>query len=223
MFREFPRQVVSRIRRTLIDSDQSAFDEIRARGFMQHKHKYMPPDNVNKLVDEFAGKFGLNSEKNGGKFESLDLKARVLIGLGTELHHFIPSSKLHYIQSIDDVKEFYARPVDNITEYAKLARDEAVPENLAVRENPVRFHPNDKEAVHGGVTAFPGEGGKVLGLRNKRIYRPFQPKQEWFDYEDQTFDHEPVDKNMSWDVEIAKKMDSYVDRKFKKDGFHKIR
>lgn len=71
-----------------------------------------------------------------------------------------------------------------------------------------------------GVTAFPGDGGKVIGLRNKRIYRQFRPKQEWFDYEDQTFDHEPVDKGMPWDPEIAKKMDSYVDLKFKKDGFY---
>ncbi len=76
---------------------------------------------------------------------------KVLIELGTELQHFVPSAKLHYIQCVDDVKEFYSRPMDNITEYAKLARDETVPENLAVRENPVRFHPNDKEAVHGGL------------------------------------------------------------------------
>jgi large subunit ribosomal protein L50 len=163
-----------------------------------------------------------------------------LVKLGTKLSHFVPSAKLHYIQSIDDVKEFYSTPVHNITKYAQLARDETLPENLAVRENPARFHPNDKEAVHGGmlhlllllkcyytlflgVTAFPGHGGKIFGLRNKRIYRQFQPKQEWYDYEDQTFDHEPVDKGMPWDVEIAKKMDSYVDMKFKKNGFYKIR
>lgn len=152
------------------------------------------------------------------------------------MKHFIPNAKLHYIQSIADVKDFYSTPVENITEYAKLARDQTLPENLAVRENPVRFHPNDKEAIHGGfkllfirnipmfylgVTAFPGSGGKVFGLRNKRIYRQFQSKQEWFDYEDQTFNHEPVDKGMPWDTEIAKKMDSYVDLKFRKDGFYR--
>lgn len=36
-----------------------------------------------------------------------------------------------------------------------------------------------------GITAFPGEGGEVFSLRNKRLYRQFQPKEKWFDYEDQ--------------------------------------
>jgi hypothetical protein len=74
-----------------------------------------------------------------------------------------------------------------------------------------------------GVTAFPGTGGKVLGLRNKRLYRQFRPKQEWFDYEEQTFDHESLDEGMPWDTKIAEKMDRYVDRKFKKDGFYKLK
>lgn len=52
-------------------------------------------------------------------------------------------------------------------------------------EQPHRFHPEDTEAWHGGVTAFPGSGGKVIGLRNKRLLRQFEPKKEWYDYEDQ--------------------------------------
>jgi hypothetical protein len=62
-----------------------------------------------------------------------------------------------------------------------------------------------------------------LGLRNKRLYRQFRPKQEWFDYEEQTFDHESIDAGTPWDPKIAEKMDRYVDRKFKKDGFYKIK
>lgn len=44
--------------------------------FMQYKHVYNPPSNVSEIVDEAANEFGLTSE-NGGKFESLDLKAKV--------------------------------------------------------------------------------------------------------------------------------------------------
>ncbi|VDO75795.1 unnamed protein product [Heligmosomoides polygyrus] len=60
------------------------------------------------------------------------------------------------------------------------------------------------------VTAFPGSGGKVLGLRNKRLLRQFKPKSDWFDYEDQTFDYTPPEKDMPWDIEIARRMDRHV-------------
>jgi hypothetical protein len=118
---------------------------------MSFKYVYKPSGNVREIVDEIAGEFGLTSEGDGSKFESLDLKAQVLIKIGNKLKHFVPSSKLHYIENIEDVKEFYSQPVQNITEYAQLARDETVPENLAIREHPIRFHPNDKESVHGGL------------------------------------------------------------------------
>ncbi|VDK68244.1 unnamed protein product [Anisakis simplex] len=65
-----------------------------------------------------------------------------------------------------------------------------------------------------GVTAYPGRGGQVLGLRNKRLYRQFQPKEEWFDYEDQSFDYNRVDKDMPWDPEISKRMDRYPTKKY---------
>lgn len=29
-----------------------------------------------------------------------------------------------------------------------------------------------------GITAFPGEGGEIYGIRNKRLYRQFKPKYE---------------------------------------------
>lgn len=65
-----------------------------------------------------------------------------------------------------------------------------------------------------GVTAFPGDGGQVYGIRNQRIYRQFTPKKEWFEYEDQSFDYQPIDKGMPWDPEVARKMDSFVDKRF---------
>jgi len=40
------------------------------------------------------------------------------------------------------------------------------------------------------VTGNPGEGGTVYSIRNKRIYREFKPKKEWFDYDDQNFDYD---------------------------------
>uniref|UniRef100_A0A914R710 39S ribosomal protein L50, mitochondrial n=1 Tax=Parascaris equorum TaxID=6256 RepID=A0A914R710_PAREQ len=74
------------------------------------------------------------------------------------------------------------------------------------------------------VTAYPGSGGRVLGLRNKRLYRQFQPKKEWFDYEDQSFDYTRPDKDMPWDPEVAKRMDRYPSKKYilSKKAFERV-
>ncbi len=74
--------------------------------------------------------------------------------LGAELKHYVPNSRLHKIKSARDLFEFYSEPVNNLTEYAEMARDAEKPENLAVVEHAIRFHPNDKEAPHGGGLPF---------------------------------------------------------------------
>ncbi|KAF7637744.1 hypothetical protein Mgra_00002720 [Meloidogyne graminicola] len=128
------------------------------------------------------------------------------------------------MRNLHNLIEFYEQPVKNITKYAELARNEKLPQNLAIMENPRRFHPNDKTALHGGITATPGEGGTVYSIRNKRIYREYKPKKEWYDYEEQNFDHDvKLSKGMPWDPEIANKMDSYTNVKFTKEHLRKIR
>lgn len=76
----------------------------------------------------------------------------MLHGIGSFLKHFVPNSRLHKIKTVGDVITFYSEPVSNITKYAEMARDEALPNNIAIREHPVRFHPNDKTAPHGGMS-----------------------------------------------------------------------
>ena len=68
--------------------------------------------------------------------------------------------------------------------------------------------------IHLGVTAFPGTGGQIFGLRNQRIYRQFNPKKEWYDFEEQNFNYEKVDSGMPWDSEMAQRMDREIDKKF---------
>lgn len=67
-------------------------------------------------------------------------------------------------------------------------------------------------------------GGAVFGIRNQRIYRQFQPKKDWFDYEDQTFNFKRPDANMPWNTEIAEKMDRYPNLKYnlKLKGFRRL-
>lgn len=164
------------------------------------------------------------------------------------MNFHVPNSDLHKLKTVSDVVDFYSTPRQNLTKYAEMARDDTLPENLKIREHPVRFHPNDIESHHGGlvfcflfteslaclipkrfltkisvsgITAYPGEGGKVISLRNRRLYRSFNPKKEWYDYDDQSFDYTPPDKGMPWDTEISQKMDRYVDRKFKPNALGK--
>lgn len=53
--------------------------------------------------------------------------------------------------SLADVLAFYSTRVKNITRYSEMARNEFLPKNIAVREHPIRFHPNDKDAIHNGI------------------------------------------------------------------------
>ena len=106
---------------------------------------------------------------------------------------------------------------------------------LKIIEHPKRFHPNDISATHGGVTAFPGDGGRVFGIRTSRLYREFKPKKEWYDYEEQNFNYDDISKGlfnkfklrslkltgMPWDPEIARKMDSQPDIRFTKNHLMK--
>ncbi|KAK6023410.1 hypothetical protein OSTOST_10804, partial [Ostertagia ostertagi] len=124
------------------------------------------------------------------------------------------SYRLMHLKSVQDLIDFYEEPVANVTSYTKLSRMQSKPANVYMMEHASRFHPEDIEAWHGGVTAFPGSGGRVLGLRNKRLLRQFKPKSDWFDYEDQTFDYSPPEKDMPWDSEIARRMDRYPDKRF---------
>lgn len=65
-----------------------------------------------------------------------------------------------------------------------------------------------------GETAFPGRGGEVYSLRNKRLYRQFRPKQDWFDFEEESFDFTRPDIGMPWDPEVAVRMDRYPTKKY---------
>src|SRR3954462_14167651 len=70
------------------------------------------------------------------------------------------------MRSAADVLHFYREPVHNVTKYAEMARSASKPENLAVLEHAVRFHPNDREAPHGGgFLRWPTLNDEGLGPR----------------------------------------------------------
>ncbi|CAI4233394.1 unnamed protein product [Auanema sp. JU1783] len=193
-------------------------DSIRARGQMKYMYNYKPPSNVKETILNISKKV-LSVEKTGNVLEfrlsdDVEAKAKLIVRAGEHFNHFPTNSALLRIKNVEDLIEFYNTPVENINSYAKLARKEGKPLNVHVIEQPVRYNPNDTDSWHGGITAFPGTGGQVISLRNKRLLRQFKPKEDWFDYEDQTFDYKRPDEDMPWDAEITKKMDRYPDRRY---------
>lgn len=197
-------------------------DAIRARGVARYAYNYAPPANIESIVKECA-RGVLASE--GEKTEAVEayslnkknaIKYKILLAVSSHLEssHLPVNGKLIYLHTVQDIIDFYATPVSNTNEYTQLARRADKPSNLTVMEKPFRFHPEDVEAFHGGITAFPGEGGEVLSLRNKRLYRQFKPKEKWFDYEDQAFDYTRVDAKMPWEPEMVERMDSFADKRY---------
>lgn len=195
-------------------------DSIRARGFLKFRYSYEPPDDLDDQIEKVTNEVRPLGE--GEELRKIDLtqdrrlKFQLLDLLGERLCHVVPNCELHRMKTIGDVIDFYGRPFQNLTKYAQMARDnkQTLPTNLHVMEHPVRFHPEDIHAYHGGETAFPGRGGEVYSLRNKRLYKQFKPKENWFDYEDDTFDYSRPDKGMPWDPEIAERMDRYPVKKY---------
>ncbi|CAL2032811.1 unnamed protein product [Caenorhabditis brenneri] len=196
-------------------------DSIRARGFLKYTQNYTPSTEVKDLVFETASKClqaaGI-TVKNVEEYQFADgdnsVKFELLNRLGNSMKHWPTNGKLVHLKTVEDVANFYQEPVKNVTKYTEMARDERNPKNVSIMEQAVRFHPEDTHMYHGGVTAFPGSGGEVISLRQKRLLRQYQPKKEWFDYDDLTFDYSRPDKNMPWDPEVAKQMDKYTDKRY---------
>ncbi|KJH44063.1 hypothetical protein DICVIV_09903 [Dictyocaulus viviparus] len=195
-------------------------DSIRARGFLKYRYNYQPSNDTEDAVFKAVKKILFDevegiADLSGFIFSNNDTKFKIISSLSEQFKHCPTNSRLMHIQSVKDVIDFYKEPVENITSYIKsvyskwLARKKTKPRNIHMVEQAHRFHPEDVKAWHRGITAFPGSGGSVLGLRNKRLLRQFKPKSEWFDYEDQTFDYTRPDKNMPWDPEIARRMDRF--------------
>ncbi|KHJ80214.1 hypothetical protein OESDEN_20114 [Oesophagostomum dentatum] len=198
---------------------QIDIDSIRARGFLKYRYNYKPPADIEEVVLRTAKNVLSVEEEGTSNISQTPLndnatKAKLILELSERTKHCPTNARLMHIKTVQDLVDFYEEPVENITSYAKLAREESKPANVYMLEHARRFHPEDKEAWHGGITAFPGTGGQVLSLRNKRLLRQFQPKSDWFDYEDQTFDYDRPDKDMPWDSEIARRMDRHPEKRF---------
>lgn len=77
---------------------------------------------------------------------------------------------------LDDVIEFYSKPVDVRTPYESLIQDPAVNEikNLHIVPEARRFDPQQD-----GVSAFPKSSTLVTGLKYRKKYKGHIAKTSW--------------------------------------------
>ncbi|KAJ1358206.1 hypothetical protein KIN20_016556 [Parelaphostrongylus tenuis] len=135
-------------------------DSIRARGLLKYRYNYQPPSNVKDVVLKTANqvlsdKAGRISDLTAFIFNDNNVKAEIILTLSEQLKHCPTNSRLMHIKSVQDLIDFYEEPVENVTSYIKLARMKSKPRNLYMMEQAHRFHPEDVEAWHGGVTGVP--------------------------------------------------------------------
>lgn len=57
-------------------------------------------------------------------------------------------------------------------------RELDLPKNLHIQQEYIRFNPEDKEAYHGGRTAYPGRNTIVTSIKYKRKYADIITKKE---------------------------------------------
>ncbi|XP_041977001.1 39S ribosomal protein L50, mitochondrial [Aricia agestis] len=154
---------------------QSAAESLASRGFLRPNKPWDPPADIEKQIDEICSKNGLRSDS---EFESLEKKFVVLKLCFEETGHSVPNSLLHTIETVGDLKEFYATPVDSLTPFDSLKKMEDLPKNLHVQGDYLRFHP-DKDTLFKGKSAFPQSSTIVTGLKARTKYEGYSAKRKW--------------------------------------------
>ncbi|XP_023019527.1 mitochondrial ribosomal protein L50 [Leptinotarsa decemlineata] len=140
---------------------------LAAKGFLRPQKSYTPSGDVDgRLNSIFHSVLGTSS--NSTKLTDLNQKFALLCKCEEALGHGVPNSMLHHLETLKDVRNFFATPVDTTTPYDKL-RNIELPENLSVQFEYHRFHP-ETDTAFGGVTAFPESSTIVTGLRYKDKY-----------------------------------------------------
>ncbi|CAB3221332.1 unnamed protein product [Arctia plantaginis] len=153
---------------------QAEAESLAARGFLRPTKGWDPPANIEETIAKICTSHGL---KPNSTFDALEKKYAVLKACFEETGYDVPNSRLHSIESVDDLQDFYSTPVDKATPFEALKRMD-LPKNLHVQPDVVRFHP-EKDTKFGGLSAFPKSSTIVSGLKTKKKYEGYEAKRSW--------------------------------------------
>lgn len=96
--------------------------------------------------------------------------------------HQVENCDLHRIKTVGDVVLYYTTPIRGVSAYDQLVRQQdQLPPNLHILPEAKRFDPNETDAFHKGIDAYPGTIEVVKGIRAKEKYPPLKRKIRWPD------------------------------------------
>ncbi|XP_028969179.1 39S ribosomal protein L50, mitochondrial isoform X2 [Galendromus occidentalis] len=159
---------------------QAILNSMADRGFCRPQRPYSPPEDLQERLKKIIEKH-MPQEKRADLWEaklSQPTKVRFLAECVREFDHDIPNYEIASLKTARNVLEYFSKEVDGLNSYDRLVARQDKPDNLHVLENYVRFHP-DRDTMFNGVTAYPGAGCKVTGLRTRKKYDSWSMDRSW--------------------------------------------
>ncbi|XP_036341918.1 39S ribosomal protein L50, mitochondrial-like [Rhagoletis pomonella] len=166
------RKSYPQAQRKVVDMGKS----LASKGFLRSHKPYTPVTNVAEKVSEICANLKI-STANEYRLENLEEKYAFLDACFKSFQYCIPNSRIHELQSIGDVLQFYNTPVNTTVPYDSLKATD-LPENLHIQHEYVRFHP-DSDVKFNGQTAFPKNSTLVTGLKYRGKYKGHEAKRSW--------------------------------------------
>ncbi|CAH8556664.1 unnamed protein product [Heterobilharzia americana] len=125
------------------------------------------------------------------RFQDNAEKYKIFTACINEFKHTIVNSRLHEINTINDLIEYFLTPVDTLDFLSKLKSDlqndhnGKLPPNLNIQVEPIRYNPNEDDFFK--VNAYPGRSTIVSNLaacKKFSSYRVSRTKRLRVEYED---------------------------------------
>ena len=163
---------------------QSFQRSISQRGSVREQEAYEPRKDYEQVIKSIASRV-LSASQESWKnvtFPNQVLKFRFLQQCAIELQHEVSNADLHEMKCVNDVVEFYSRPVEGATPYHRLLKCQEkgeLPPNLMMLGDPEPFDP--ESTFLKGIDALPGIYFQPEGVRCRRKYPQLKKKILWPD------------------------------------------
>ncbi|XP_015114987.1 uncharacterized protein LOC107039737 [Diachasma alloeum] len=151
---------------------------LASRGFLRPLKPYEPAPDVSPRLDNVCKDQGMSAD-DSTRIDGLPKKFDFLVACEKEFSYSIPNSRLHTMETIGDVRNFYTTPIVTALPF-DLARKTELPKNLHIQYEYHRFHPAN-DTKFDGKTAFPYSSTIVTGLRYKKKYKGHRQKNPFGD------------------------------------------
>jgi len=167
---------------------ENQMESLKTRGFRRPYLPYTPPNDMEQLffeacakvlpADVFSNNIDLSTVKLDDKLGG-HVKCELLNAIGEALHHYIPNSMLHEMNSLDKILHFYSVEITKESSYDRLesmSKKGELPPNLYIQLEPVRFDPkaaeedgNEQDVAR--ITAYPRSSTIIVTPESRKKYR----------------------------------------------------